>query len=114
MMLREATAQREQALKDAQAMIEHARAEAAQVAEAAARRRRRGGHAARADGDGPHQRRREGGRDRRAPGRRRHRRPRGRAGDRARVRRDADAALVDRAIQGLPAALCGPPRRVTR
>jgi F-type H+-transporting ATPase subunit b len=104
-MLRDATTQREQALKDAQAMIEHARAEAAQVAEAA-----------RADAATAATRRERMAMDRIS------------AAEKAAVTdvrlaaadiaaraaerviaqgfgADADAVLVDRAIQGLPAAL---------
>jgi F-type H+-transporting ATPase subunit b len=106
-MLQDASAQREQALKDAQAMLEHARAEAAQVAETA-----------RAEAAETARRRERMAMDRIG------------AAEKAAVAEvrqaaadlatraaetviaqdfhaDADAHLVDRAIQGLPSALAG-------
>ncbi|HYZ62185.1 MAG TPA: F0F1 ATP synthase subunit B [Acetobacteraceae bacterium] len=106
-MLQQANAQREQALKDAQAMLEHARAEAAQVAEAA-----------REEAAAAAERRERMAMDRIG------------AAEKAAVTEvrlaaadiaaraaeqviahgfgaEADAGLVDRAIQGLPSALAG-------
>jgi F-type H+-transporting ATPase subunit b len=106
-MLRDATAQREQAMKDAHAMLEHARAEAAQVAESA-----------RAEAAAAATRRERMAMDRIS------------AAEKAAVTdvrlaaadiaaraaqqviaqgfgAEADAGLIDRAIQGLPAALAG-------
>ncbi len=106
-MLRDASAQREAALRDAHAMLEHAKAEAAQVAESA-----------RAEAAASASRRERMALDRIS------------AAEKAAVTdvrlaaadvasraaehvlaqgfgQDADAALVDRAIQGLPSALSG-------
>ena len=106
-MLKQATAQRDAALKDAQAMLEHARTEAAQVAEAA-----------RAEAAASAARRERMALDRIS------------AAEKAAVTdvrlaaadiaaraaqqviaqdftAEADAPLIDRAIQGLPAALSG-------
>ena len=106
-MLQDATAQREQALQDAQAMLEHARAEAAQVAEtaradaaeAALRRERmamdRIGAAEKAAVTDVRQAAAEIA---------------ARAAEQVIAQgfgADADAQLVDRAIQGLPSALAG-------
>ena len=107
LMLREASAQREQAAKDAHSMLEHARAEAAQVAETA-----------RAEAAAAASRRERMAMDRIS------------AAEKAAVTEvrlaaadiaaraaeeviaqgfgpDADAGLIDRAIQGLPSALGG-------
>jgi F-type H+-transporting ATPase subunit b len=106
-MLRDASAQRDQALKDAQAMLEHAKSEAAQVAETA-----------RAEAQAAAERRKRMAMDRIS------------AAEKAAISDvrlaaadiaaraaeqviaqgfgpDADAALIDRSIQGLPAALSG-------
>jgi F-type H+-transporting ATPase subunit b len=106
-MLQEASAQREQALKDAHSMLEHARTEAAQLAETA-----------RADAEAAAKRREQMAMDRIG------------AAEKAAVADvrlaaadiaaraaeqviaqgfgpDADAGLIDRAIQGLPSALGG-------
>lgn len=106
-MLRDATAQREQAVKDSQAMLEHARAEAAQL-----------GETARAEAAAAAKRRERMAMDRIAAAEKaavddvRHA-----AADIATTaaRRvisdnfgaDQDAALIDRAIQTLPSALAG-------
>ena len=106
-MLRDATAQREQAVKDAQSMLEHAKTEAARV-----------GEAAKADASETAKRRERMAMDRIG------------AAEKAAVTEvrqaaadiaaraaqqviaqgfgaEADAQLVDRAIQGLPSALSG-------
>lgn len=106
-MLKDATAQREAALRDAQAMLEHAKAEAAQVAEtaradaqAAATRRERTAHE------------RIGAAEKAAVSDVRLAAAdiAARAAERVIARNfdaDADLPLIDRAIQGLPAALSG-------
>ena len=59
-MLRDAEKRRAEALREAQALIDGAKAEADACRRRSRRRRRGFGQAARADGDGPHRRRREG------------------------------------------------------
>ncbi|GAC1347151.1 MAG: F0F1 ATP synthase subunit B [Acetobacteraceae bacterium] len=106
-MLRDATAQRETALRDAQAMLEHARAEATQVAEsarvaaaaAAVRRERMAMERIGAAEQAAITDVRLAAADVAA-----------RAAEQVIAQSfsaDADAPLIDRAIQGLPAALSG-------
>ena len=106
-MLRDANTQREQALKDAQAMLEHARAEAVQVAEAA-----------RAEAAASAKRREQMAMDRISAAEKAAvtdvRVAAAEIATRAAERviaqgfgAEADSALVDHAIQTLPAALSG-------